>query len=184
MRLDTFVDVSAVSHLLPDGVGNACLPRRDRRAGGRGRLRRRRVGGRHEGRNGRIRRRGSRREAEPVQVEARRVKVDAQHVLARRQADAALGDGRPGLPCAGIGHRQRPGDVRTVHLKVELACAAGRGNTEAGRVGTAGLDVDRVLQPLPGGNPADVITRAGIGGRFNIDVIGSIGVAGVAGCSV
>ena len=41
-----------------------------------------------------------------------------------------------------------------------------------------GGDVDGVLEPLPGGGPAEVVPAAGVGGGFQVDAVGAVAVGG------
>src|SRR5688500_5970077 len=51
------------------------------------------------------------------------VHLEPQHVQAGGGVDAGLRDGRPRLPPAGVGDRQRAGDVDAVDLGVEFSVA-------------------------------------------------------------
>ena len=58
------------------------------------------------------------------------------------------------VPCAGVRHRQQARLVRAIHTDAELPARADAGHARFQRVGSTGIHVDRVFQPLPGRRPA------------------------------
>src|SRR3984957_17764989 len=76
-------------------------------------------------------------------------------------AAVVLVDGEGLLP-SGEGDAGGAGDVQAV------GGAAGRGQPQGDRVGAGRGHVDRVVEPLPGAGPSDVVAAAGVGAGLEV----------------
>ena len=123
---------------------------------------------------------GHGRQLQPVQAEPARQNAQAQRLLPRLEENA-VGEGRPGLPAAGVGHgpgaaRRPPAQGATLALHAAAAARHPQGEVIQTRLGHAG----GVFQPFPGRHAADIVAAPGIRAGFNVhSLIRAILAAGV-----
>ena len=122
-----------------------------------------------------------------VEVPPVGVLVHPQRLLPGRQRDAGV-DRRPGLVAARVGDGDRAGQVGAGGVRdVQRVGDPVRGrHPERDRVGAGRGHVDRVVEPLPGRRPADVVGAGagvvgGVGGRLEVDPVGAVAVGGPVG---
>src|SRR3984957_10509689 len=118
-------------------------------------------------------------EGELVDVPAAVVLVDGEGLLPSGEGDGG-GDGGPGLQAAGGGVVDVAGEVGAGGAGDVQAVggAAGRGQPQGDRVGAGRGHVDRVVEPLPGAGPSDVVAAAGVGAGLEVDAVGAVAVGG------
>src|SRR4051812_3220097 len=113
--------------------------------------------------------------------------VKPDHVGAGGEADRR-GDCTVRLGGGGRGHRDGAADDDAVHLDVHRLARAGGGHAQVHVVGAPAGDVDRVLHPLSGGGPADVVAGGlGATGGLDVDIVTgarAVRVAAVSGGGV
>ncbi len=68
-----------------------------------------------------------------------------------------------------------------IDFDVERSAARFLRDPHVERIRAGRSDFDGVLQPLASFDPADVVTAAAIACRLDVDAVGAIGAAGVAG---
>src|SRR5262249_29516112 len=115
---------------------------------------------------------------QPIHVgDAARRSVDIedqpQSMATGAERDCAAWCRGPRLPAAGIRHLDRSGHVCAVYFEVQRATGSGGCNPEREIVLAVGGDVDRVLEPLAGTRPSNVVTAARVSRRFDVDVRGA-----------
>src|SRR5439155_123922 len=82
------------------------------------------------------------------------------------------------------GHGELGAETGAVQGEVEGAALAAGGDAHIQGVGTAGLDIDRVVQPFAGLGPAHVVAGVGVGSGFDVHAIRAVLAAAIYGVRI